>query len=240
MQTVFVCGGRGTRLQPRQAGAKTLVSVGHSTLLEQLVRSIGAEHHSDAPPIVIVDAHDAETPDVARVLLPSAIVVRQRTPDGVANALLLAYPHLAESVIVALGDVFLDGVFGCISAEPALVYWANAPESDTQKNFGIRWRTDGTVTHVVEKPAVCGAMRCGTGVYVLNRTAISCFRRAPVDPATGERGITEGIQAAIDAGVTFRMIPFRGYYNNVNSPSDLIAAEEYISQRERYDRAAGY
>ena len=193
MQYVFVCGGRGTRLQPRRVGAKTLVRVGHSTLLERLVTSIGAQHHSEAPPLVIVDAHDAETPEVARALLPSAIMIRQREPDGVANALLLAYPHVAETVIVALGDVFLDGVFGPVSAEPTLVYWANARESDTEKNFGIRWRADGTVTEVVEKPSACEAMRCGTGVYVLDRNAISCFRQAPIDAATGERGSDQAV-----------------------------------------------
>jgi dTDP-glucose pyrophosphorylase len=66
------------------------------------------------------------------------------------------------------------------------------------------------------------------GVYVLNRPAISCFIDAPVDSRTGERGITGGIQTAIQRGVGFEAVAFSGYYNNVNSPSDVIAVEDYL------------
>jgi len=68
------------------------------------------------------------------------------------------------------------------------------------------------------------------GVYVLNRAAISCFNDAPVDSRTGERGITGAIQTAIQRGIGFEAVSFSGYYNNVNSPSDLIAIEQYLDR----------
>lgn len=230
MQTVFVCGGRGTRLQPRSVAAKTLVRIGHSTLLERLVRWVAPLHCSAAPPIVIVDAHDRETPAVVASLLPSAVVVRQPQPDGVANALLLASPVLAECAIVMLGDVFVDGVVPTIPAGPALTFWPNASPIETHKNFGIAVDSSGIATDVIEKPAACEALRCGMGVYVFTRDIISCFRDAPIDRVTGERGITRAIQAAIDAGVRFRTLAFGGYYNNVNSPADVIAVENHLAQ----------
>ena len=71
------------------------------------------------------------------------------------------------------------------------------------------------------------------GVYVLTPSVISCFHKARVDSRTGERGITDGVQAAIAAGIRFRAIPFSGYYNNVNSSADLVAVEQYLARPVR-------
>lgn len=232
MQAVFVCGGRGTRLRPRRAGPKTLVSVGRSTLLSRLVHFARPLQCSEASPIVIVDANDRETPEAVASLLPSARVLRQPHPDGVANALLLAHPFLAEPAIVFLGDVFVDGTLPRLSGAPALTFWHNAPPVETQKNFGIAVDRAGIAAEVIEKPAACRALECGMGVYVLTPDIVSRFRDAPIDAVTGERGITRAIQTAIDAGVRFRTLAFRGYYNNVNSPADVIAAEQYLAQSE--------
>jgi len=67
-------------------------------------------------------------------------------------------------------------------------------------------------------------------VYVLGRRAIDAFSGAAVDARTGERGITDGIQAAIRAGVNFRTIPFTGYCRNVNSGADLSTVERYMAR----------
>ena len=67
-------------------------------------------------------------------------------------------------------------------------------------------------------------------MYVLGRRAIDAFSGAAVDARTGERGITDGIQAAIRAGVNFRTIPFTGYCRNVNSGADLSTVERYMAR----------
>lgn len=230
MQAVFVCGGRGTRLTPRRVGPKSLVQIGGSTLLARLVAYIGDLHSSREPPVVIIDSQDDDTPNALRHLLPAARVIHQAQPDGVANALLLARPFLDEDVIVTLGDLFFDGTFGTIPRGPGLLFWRDAPAVETRKNFGIALRSDGRVAEVIEKPADPRGLSCGMGVYVLTPSVISRFRDAPVDGCTGERGITAGLQAAIDAGIMFRPIPFTGYYNNINSYRDVAAAESYLAQ----------
>jgi dTDP-glucose pyrophosphorylase len=233
MQAVFVCGGKGTRLAPRQAGPKSLVPIGTSTLLAGLVSQIGRFHSSPKPPVVIVDAQDEETPRALLHLFPGVQVVHQPQPDGVANALLLAQPLLDERAIVTLGDLFLDGTFASFPQEAGLVFWRDAPAGETARNFGIETHSDGFASAVIEKPADSCHLKCGMGVYVLTRQVIATFSNAPVDTRTGERGITDGIQAAITAGVRFRPVPFSGYYHNVNSGADLLAVERYLARPVR-------
>ena len=194
---------------------------------------MGRLHTSHHPPVVIIDAQDHDTPGALNQLLPNAHVIPQPQPDGVANALLLAQPFLDDVVLVTLGDVYWDGTFATLPRDPALVVWRDAPPAETRKNFGVSAGSNGFVVEVIEKPIDCHGLSCGMGVYVLTRPVISCFQDAPVDSRTGERGITGGIQAAIDAGITFRAIRFSGYYNNVNSRSDVIAVEDHIAQLAR-------
>src|SRR5437762_2818469 len=75
---------------------KSLVTVGGTTLLARIVAFVGAFHDSARPSLVIIDAQDDETPLALTALLPTARVVRQAQPDGVANALLLAEPFLDD------------------------------------------------------------------------------------------------------------------------------------------------
>lgn len=229
MQAVLICGGKGTRFRPGLAGPKSLAPVGGSTLLAGLVSQIGRFHTSPKPPVVVVDAHDQDTPEALADLLPGARVVHQPQPDGVANALLLAQPLLDDVAIVTLGDLFLDGTFASIPREAGLAFWCDAPADETANNFGIAARADGFVSSVIEKPANPRGLSCGMGVYVLTPSVISCFHKARVDSRTGERGITDGIQAAIEAGVRFRAIAFSGYYKNVNTSADVMAVESYLA-----------
>ena len=229
MQAVFICGGRGTRLKEKR-GPKSLVPIGDSTLLAGLISQIAPFHSSRKPPLVIVDAQDEETPQALAELLPAARIVRQPEPDGVANALLLARPLLDELAIVTLGDLFLDGQFAPIAPEPGLVFCRAAPPEETARNFGIAAHPDGFVSGVVEKPADFRGWHCGMGVYVLSPAVVDCFRDAPIDARTGERGITDGIHAAIASGIRFRTVPFSGYYKNVNSRADVMAVEHYLAR----------
>jgi glucose-1-phosphate thymidylyltransferase len=227
MQAVFVCGGKGKRLMPRHSGPKCLVPLGELTLLERLLAAIRGLGVSMTRSVVIVDAADKETRHVVTALLPGTRVVIQPEPDGVANALLLAQPFLDDVVIVALGDLFIDGIFASIPQGPALTFWDEALELETRKNFGITIQ-DGSVTNVIESPRDPRGLLCGMGVYMLTQPVISCLRRTPVDPGSGERGITAGLQVAIELGIHFSSVRFRGYYNNINTPSDVLAAKRHI------------
>ena len=229
MQAVYVCGGKGHRLQPRPVRAKSLMPVAGASLFSRLVDRFGPLHRSTKPPVVIVDAEDEEMPRAVEALLPGARLVVQREADGVANALLFAQPLLDDAVIVTLGDLLFDGAFAPIDARPAVMLWPGAPAGEIRQNFGVVV-SGGIVSRVVEKPVEWRGLQCGLGVYVLTQPVISCFRDAPIDARSGERGITDGLQAAIAAGVAFRGILFSGYYKNVNSQADVAAVERYLAR----------
>ena len=229
MQTVFICGGRGTRLA-RSGGPKSLVQVGGITLLEGLVSTFRPFHTSTSPPVVVVDRGDELTPRALTSLLPNATIVRQPVPDGVASALLLARPFIDDVAIFTLGDLFLDGHFGDIPQRSSLMFWRGASPDAVTRNFGVVVGPDGAADAVVEKPADSDGLACGIGVYVLTPATISTFHAVPRDPVTGERGITDGIQAAIAAGVRFQLTPFVGFYTNINTRSDLAAVENHLAR----------
>ena len=205
----------------KQGYATVIVAVGSPAIRVKLARI-------DETTVRIVDARDMQTPAAVAASLPRVQVVRQPKPDGVANALLLAQPFIDDLVLVSLGDVFLDGEFERVPRQPSLTFWREATAGDTRKNFGIDATAEGTVRTVVEKPWVCDGLRCGMGVYVLTRATVAAFRRAPVDERSGERGITDGIRAAVEAGIEFQAVSFTGHYANVNSPDDLRSVERYV------------
>src|SRR5438093_8940792 len=181
MQVVCVCGGRGTRLFPRRVGPKSLVPLGGSSLLARLAGALDGIHTSAKPPIVIIDAQDRETPAAVDSLLPSARVVRQEQPDGVANALVLAEPFMDEVVCAVLGDMFIDGAFAPFPHAPALLFSRAAAAAETGKNFGLSIDAAGVVRAVIEKPVDRDGLQCGMGVYVLTRSIIAGFCGAPID-----------------------------------------------------------
>jgi dTDP-glucose pyrophosphorylase len=230
MQLVLVCGGKGTRLRSRRAGPKSLVPLGGTSLLARLTGALAGVHTSARPPIVIVDANDRETPAAIASLMPSATLVRQAQPDGVANALLVAEPLLDNMVCVVLGDVFVHGAIVPMPHTPALFVWRDASPVETRKNFGVSFDAAGVVRSVIEKPTDCDGLACGMGVYVFSHAMIADFARAPIDAATGERGITMAIQSAIVAGHSLDAVQFSGHYVNVNSPADVEAVERYLFQ----------
>src|SRR5207253_7761121 len=123
-----------------------------------------------------------------------------------------------------------DGAFAPFPSASGVVFWRGATDAETRKNFGISIHADGSIADVIEKPIDCCDLRCGMGVYVLTRSIISGFPETPIDARTGERGITNAIRSALGAGAAFSAIPFSGYYNNINSPSDVVAVEQHPRQ----------
>lgn len=231
MQTVFVCGGRGTRLRPGHHGPKTLLTVGGESLLSRLVRQCLPLHHSPEPPLVVVDGSDHETPCLLPALLPRARLVVQPTPDGVARALLLTRPFLAGPVLVVLGDVFLDGPVPPPPETPAIYVWRDAAPADVRSNFGVSMTEDDHVSAVEEKPADGSRWSCGIGLYVVDARTLDAVARSAPHTSVAEYGITDALAVALAAGVKMRAVPFRGFYRNVNTAADVLAVEARLSCR---------
>jgi dTDP-glucose pyrophosphorylase len=228
-QVVMICGGRGTRWPGRRPGVpKSMVELAGEPIVARLWRQLRSLHTSSAPPIFVVAAGDPMVPAYVAAQVPSAIVVTQSTPDGVANAVRLALPHLTGPALVALGDIVLDGELAAPPpSPPALVIWHEAPPEVTMKNFGVRIDREGAAEAVLEKPTDTTGLRCGLGLYWLTTAVIDRLGAAPVNPSTGEREITAALGFAMQT-TRFAVWSFAGRYFNLNTAADFADAERIL------------
>lgn len=235
-QVVFICGGRGTRLRGAQGGGvpKSLTQIAGEPIARRLIRQFAPLHTTGPGPIVIVAQGDEATPEMVRGALGSrAVIVEQAAPDGVANAIRLAEPHLVADALVFLGDIILQGQ---LSEPPpgqsAVCIWRDAPLATIRENFGVVFK-DGAVTELVEKPADPHGLLCGIGVYALTREAIALFASSPVNAVKGEREITEALRHLMRCGRPLQAFDFNGLYININRMTDREEAERLLAGAKR-------
>jgi dTDP-glucose pyrophosphorylase len=235
VQSVYICGGNGTRLAGRQAGLpKSLVPVGGEPLIARLVNAFARQ--SDLPftvrePTIFVHAaSDPHIPAWVRAHVPKARLAAQEAPDGVANAVLAALPFLDGPALVVLGDlvVVLGALEGPAPVPPAVAIWPEGPAEATRRNFGVAIGEGGEVNALVEKPRDPRGLVCGLGVYLLGRDDIAALAGAPIDPVSGERQITSALEHLRAQRGRLGTLRFRGRYVNVNSAADLAEAERAL------------
>jgi dTDP-glucose pyrophosphorylase len=235
-QLVLICGGKGTRLRGDSASTlpKSLTEIAGEPIVSRLIRQFEALHTAGPGPIVIVAQGDELTPKLIRELLGSrAVVVEQAKPDGVANAILLAVPHLVGNALVFLGDTVLEGAFSELPVSgSAVCLWDEAPDEATRENFGVLLE-NGVVAELIEKPAEPHGLKCGIGVYGLKRDCIAQFAQAPINPVKGEREITEALRYVNRHGFPLRAFRFSGAYININRLADRSRAGEILEAYER-------
>lgn len=228
-QLVVICGGRGTRWPGRQPGVpKAMVELAGEPIVARLWRQLRALHTSSSPPIFVVAAGDPMVPAFVAAQIPSATVVVQGAPDGVANAVRLALPHLTGPALVALGDIVLDGELAAPPPPPpALVIWREAPSAATVRNFGVHLDRDGVPDALFEKPTDTTGLVCGLGLYWLTPEVFDRFGAAPVNLSTGEREITAALGFAMQT-TRFGVWGFTGRYFNLNTAADFADAERIL------------
>jgi glucose-1-phosphate thymidylyltransferase len=234
-QLIFTCAGKGTRLSGETGSTlpKPLTEIAGEPIISRLIRQYQSVHKGPGP-IVIVAPGDELTPKLTRALVGSrAIVVEQARPDGVANAILLALPHLVGDALVLLGDIVLEGTLSDPPSSSSAVYiWDEAPPEATRENFGVLV-DNGRVAELVEKPAEPRGLKCGIGVYALTRDCVAKFADVPINPMSGERGITEALQYVNRHGFPLHALHFSGAYINVNRLVDRARAEEVLRSLAR-------
>jgi glucose-1-phosphate thymidylyltransferase len=231
-QLVLICGGRGTRLRADSAATlpKSMTEIAGEPIVRRLIRQFQPLHSAGPGPVVIVAQGDELTSRLVREQLGSrAVIIEQAKPDGVANAILLAAPHILDQALVFLGDVVLEGTFSePLPSGSAVCLWDEAPVEATQENFGVIIE-DGVVTELIEKPVEPRGLKCGIGVYALQRACIEKFVEAPINPVKGEREITEALRYVMRHGFPLGAFNFSGAYVNINRLADRSLAEETLN-----------
>ncbi len=206
-----------------------MTEVAGEAIVHRLIRQFQALHSAGPGPIVIVAQGDELTRGLVREQLGSrAVIIEQAKPDGVANAILLTAPHILEQALVLLGDVVLEGTFSQpLPSGSAVCVWDEAPDEATRENFGVALE-NGVVADLVEKPVEPRGLKCGIGVYALQRGCIEKFIDAPINPAKGEREITEALRYVMHHGFPLGAFHFSGAYVNINRLADRSHAEAVL------------
>jgi glucose-1-phosphate thymidylyltransferase len=246
---IILAGGSGTRLYPITMGLskqllpiydKPMVYYPLSVLMLAGIRDI----------CVITTPQDRE--QFQRVLGDggqwgvSLSYVEQPSPDGLAQAYLLAEDFLAGAPsAMVLGDNIFFG-----HGLPQLMARADARESggtvfgyhvaDPERYGVVAFDADGSVREIIEKPAVPPSNYAVTGLYFLDGTASARAREVEPSPR-GELEITSLLSLYLEAGELQVETMGRGYaWLDTGTHGSLLDAGNFVrTLEERQGLQAG-
>jgi len=100
---------------------------------------------------------------------------------------------------------------------------------------GAVFPRDGRLQRIAERPAPGeDSPLVSAGLFVFPPRIFDCTRSLPPAPS-GEHELTGGIQKLADGGCDVRVVPITGYWANLTSPDELIAANSNV-HRELLER----
>ena len=165
--------------------------------------------------------------------------IRQPSPDGLAQAYLLAEDFLAGAPsAMVLGDNIFFG-----HGLPELLHEADRQTeggtvfgyqvSDPERYGVVAFDADGQVSSIVEKPAVPASNYAVTGLYFLDGTAPQ-KARAVTPSARGELEITSLLEAYLAEGALTVKRMGRGYaWLDTGTHASLLDAGNFVRTLER-------
>jgi glucose-1-phosphate thymidylyltransferase len=245
MKGLILSGGKGTRLRPlTYTSAKQLVPVANKPVLFYAIESIVAAGISEIG--IIVGDTKAEirgaVGDGSR-FGAKVTYIEQEAPLGLAHAVRIAEPFLAESPFVMyLGDNLIAGgitelvdefrSLGCNSE----ILLAEVPNPE---QFGVAELTDeGKVRRLVEKPKEPQSNLALVGVYMFDSTIFESVRRIKPS-ARGELEITDAIQDLIDRGLDVHPHIVRGWWKDTGKLDDMLEANRIVLESLSVKRGEG-
>lgn len=240
MKALVLSGGSGTRLRPfSHSMPKQLVPVANRAVLEHVldgVRQLGVRDVG-----VVVGDRGAQVAaaigDGSRLGVRVTYIAQDR-PAGLAHALLVARPFLGDhDFVLQLGDVLLPDGFVDIAADfrrarPA-AHLATQKVADPRAYGVVELDRDGTVRRLVEKPTDPRSELVLVGVYFFTSAIHDAVRGIRPSPR-GELELTDAIQWLVDSGYAVRASEYAGYWQDVGSARDLLAANRTLLARLRH------
>ncbi len=254
IDALILAAGKGTRMpSPRPKVLQTLLGETMLALVTATLAAMPRVRHAITLVGNEADMVSAEAVRVAERLGKKALCVRQERQLGTGHALMTAMPELQGdgSVLVVNGDAplltpdvlnrFIDAAEGADVAFLSLVM-------DDAASYGRVIRENGAVRAIVEAkdfdPSLYGpledAREVNTGIYLFSLPAarrllpsLSCDNRG------GEYYITDLVSLGLAAGMDVRGVRAEGAgcdanaLLGVNTPAELAAAEEILSNRRR-------
>jgi NDP-sugar pyrophosphorylase family protein len=164
--------------------------------------------------------------------------VVQEKPEGLAQAVSLAQPFVANSMLVLNGDEIIAG--GRLAdirryaeqqaADGIVGYLSDVDRDRISRAYGLTVDSSQRVAHLVEKPSLPWNNLLGVGVWLLGKEYFDCFNRTAINARRGERDFVAVVQQMIGEGSNIYGMDLKAGFVNVNTPDDLMEAESLLDR----------
>ncbi len=242
MKGVILAAGRGERLRPlTDDRPKVVLKVANRPIVEYALENLDPF----VDEFVMVVRYEKEK--LAEILGDEfngkpVTYVEQLPGDGTAKAIESAKGHVGDGdFIVVNGDIYFEieaikdliSVFRRENADAALIL----KYFDDLSNFGKVEVERSLVKGIKEKPGVTSGY-ANLGIYAFRPTVFEFIKKTGLSER-GEYEITDTINLMIDGGRKVVYAPYKGYWNDIGRPWDLLTLNEYLLKNKLRHRVMG-
>ena len=233
MKGLVLAGGKGSRLRPfTYSGAKQLVPIANTPVLHFPIRHLVEAGISEIG-IVVGDTEQQirEAMGDGSIFGARFTYIPQPEPLGIAHAVSLAQPFLAEDPFVLyLGENVLRGGIASFverfrrSVATSGVVLKRVPDA---RAFGVAEMEGNRLAHIVEKPAIPPTDLAVIGVYAFRSEVFEVIaRQAP--SSRNELEIADSINGLLARGRSVEVTVTDEYWIDTGKMEDMLHANRVI------------
>ena len=242
MKGVILAAGRGERLKPlTDDRPKVVLKVANRPIVNYVLENL--DPFVDEFVIVVRYEREKLMDTIGDEFNGKPVTYVEQLPgDGTAKAIESAKGHVGDGdFIVVNGDIYFEieaikdliSVFRRENADAALIL----KYFDDLSNFGKVEVERSLVKGIKEKPGGTSGY-ANLGIYAFRPTVFEFIKKTGLSER-GEYEITDTINLMIDGGRKVVYAPYKGYWNDIGRPWDLLTLNEYLLKNKLRHRVMG-